>query len=187
MFHPLVNTFTRVSANLHTRLGVMLFPCYWLFYAISFPAKKTLAKRKTCYPITNPKSLCNKHIISPNHRIEKLFFQISLYETEGLDDIIPGVCRLVLVRTSSPERAKSDAATGSMESLREVRFLVALSDPNICKVLGVCTAEQPPWTIIEYGEIGDLAQYLQFLVNRNGTVRSTNDQPMRLVLFAYQG
>lgn len=89
------------------------------------------------------------------------------------------MCRLVAVRTSSPERAKSDAATGSMESLREVRFLASLSDPNICKVLGVCTAEQPPWTIIEYGEIGDLAQYLQFLVNRNGTVRSANDQPMR--------
>lgn len=64
-----------------------------------------------------------------------------------------------------------------MESLREVRFLAGLSDPNICKVLGVCTAEQPPWTIIEYGEMGDLCQYLQFLVNRNGTVKG--DQPIR--------
>ncbi|KAJ3661415.1 hypothetical protein Zmor_005810 [Zophobas morio] len=104
--------------------------------------------------------------------------RITLCETEGLEDIIPGVCRLVAVRTPSPERAKSDAATGSMESLREVRFLASLSDPNICKVLGVCTAEQPPWTVIEYGEMGDLAQYLQFLVNRNGTVRSSTDQPV---------
>ncbi|CAH1372606.1 discoidin domain-containing receptor 2-like [Tenebrio molitor] len=104
--------------------------------------------------------------------------EITLCETEGLEDIIPGVCRLVAVRTPSPERAKSDAATGSMESLREVRFLASLSDPNICKVLGVCTAEQPPWTVIEYGEMGDLAQYLQFLVNRNGTVRSSADQPV---------
>ncbi|XP_044269644.1 discoidin domain-containing receptor 2-like [Tribolium madens] len=104
--------------------------------------------------------------------------EITLCETEGLEDIIPGVCRLVAVRTPSPERAKSDAATGSMESLREVRFLASLSDTNICKVLGVCTAEQPPWTVIEYGEMGDLAQYLQFLVNRNGTVRSSTDQPV---------
>lgn len=107
------------------------------------------------------------------------FFQITLYETEGLDDIIPGVCRLLVVRTSPPERSKPDAAAGSMESLREVRFLAGLSDPNICKVLGVCTAEQPPWTVIEYGEMGDLAQYLQFLVNRNGTVHPKAEQPLR--------
>lgn len=85
----------------------------------------------------------------------------------------------MVVRTPSPETAKSEAATGSMESLREVRFLASLSDPNICKVLGVCTAEQPPWTVIEYGEMGDLAQYLQFLLNRNGAVRSSTDQPVR--------
>lgn len=64
-----------------------------------------------------------------------------------------------------------------MESLREVRFLASLSDPNICRILGICTAEQPTWTVIEYGDMGDLAQYLQFLVNRNGAVKG--DQPIR--------
>lgn len=62
-----------------------------------------------------------------------------------------------------------------MESLREVRFLASLSDPNICKILGICTSEQPPWTVIEYGDMGDLSQYLQFLANRNGNLRSSEN------------
>ncbi|KAF7273310.1 hypothetical protein GWI33_013976 [Rhynchophorus ferrugineus] len=99
---------------------------------------------------------------------------LSLYETENLDDIIPDVCRLVAVRTSNPERFKGDA----VEMLREIRFLAGLTDPNLCRVLGVCTAEQPPLTIIEYGEMGDLAQYLQFLVNRNGSIRPSENQPI---------
>ncbi|XP_030749346.1 discoidin domain-containing receptor 2-like [Sitophilus oryzae] len=100
--------------------------------------------------------------------------EFSLYETENLDDIIPGVCRLVAVRTSNPEKFKGDP----VEMLREIRFLAGLNDPNICKVLGVCTGEQPPWTIIEYGEMGDLAQYLQFLVNRNGSIRPSENSPI---------
>ncbi|XP_071055936.1 discoidin domain-containing receptor 2-like isoform X2 [Onthophagus taurus] len=105
---------------------------------------------------------------------------ISLYETEGLEDIIPDIGRLVMVRSPNPERAKNDAATGSMESLREVRFLASLSDPNVCAVLGVCTAEQPPWTIIEYGDMGDLSQYLQFLANRNSAGRSSTELPLSI-------
>ncbi|XP_019870769.2 discoidin domain-containing receptor 2 [Aethina tumida] len=110
--------------------------------------------------------------------------EITLFETEGLCDIIPGVCSLVAVRTCCPDRAGpkevQSSGVGSMESLREVRFLAGLSDANICKVIGVCTAEQPPWTVIEYGEMGDLNQYLQFLVSRNGTSRSNNvaDSPI---------
>ncbi|KAK4877698.1 hypothetical protein RN001_010204 [Aquatica leii] len=111
--------------------------------------------------------------------------EISLYETEGLEDIIPGVGRLVVVRTPNPERVKSHTATGSMESLREVRFLAGLSDPNICRVLGVCTAEQPPWTIIEYGEMGDLAQYLQFIANKSGTTRSSTAHPLNVGCLVY--
>lgn len=83
------------------------------------------------------------------------------------------------VRTINAERAKNEAATGSMESLREVRFLAGLSDPNVCRVLGVCTAEQPPWTVIEYGEMGDLVQYLQFLTNKSGTTRTSSSFPLR--------
>ena len=105
--------------------------------------------------------------------------QISLYETEGLEDIIPDIGRLVVARTPSSDRAKGDAAASPMESLREVRFLASLSDPNICRVLGVCTAEQPPWIVIEYGDMGDLAQYLQFLADRNEAVRPSTELPLR--------
>ncbi|CAG9771117.1 unnamed protein product [Ceutorhynchus assimilis] len=100
--------------------------------------------------------------------------ELSLYETENLEDVLPDVSRLVAVRTSNPEKCKGEP----LASLREIRFLAGLNDANICKVLGVCTSEQPPWTIIEYGEMGDLAQYLQFLVNRNGSIRSSEDQPI---------
>ncbi|XP_066156834.1 discoidin domain-containing receptor 2-like isoform X1 [Euwallacea fornicatus] len=100
--------------------------------------------------------------------------ELSLYETENLEDLIPGVCRLVVVRTSNLERHKGDP----MESLREVRFLGSLNDPNVCRILGACPSEQPPWTVIEYGEMGDLCQYLQFLVNRNGSIRPSEDQPI---------
>lgn len=98
---------------------------------------------------------------------------------EDVDDEIDTAQRLVIVRTARSELTKNDAATGAMESMREVRFLAGLSDPNLCHVLGVCTAEHPSWTIFEYGEMGDLAQYLQFLANRNGTVRSSQDSPIR--------
>lgn len=85
----------------------------------------------------------------------------------------------MVVRTVNLERAKSYAGTGSMESLREVRFLAGLSDPNICKILGICTAEQPPWTIIEYGDMGDLAQYLQFISNKKDAIRTSTSQLMK--------
>lgn len=88
---------------------------------------------------------------------------------------------MVIVRKINADRAQTDPALSSIESLREVRFLASLSDPNICRVLGVCTAEQPPWTIIEYGEMGDLNQYLQFLANKaGGTTRlSGGNFPLR--------
>lgn len=104
-----------------------------------------------------------------------------MYETEGLDDIIPGVDRVVLIRRANQERLKMDAAAGSFEALREMRFLAGLSDVNVCRVLGVVTAEQPPWMVIEYGDMGDLAQYLKFLANKSGTLRNPCGQSIRLI------
>ncbi|XP_050301112.1 discoidin domain-containing receptor 2-like isoform X2 [Anthonomus grandis grandis] len=106
---------------------------------------------------------------------------LSLYEIENLYDVLPDTSRLVAVRTSNPDKFQGDA----MECLREIRLLAGLNDANICRVLGVCAAEQPPWTIIEYGEMGDLAQYLQFLVNRNGSIRPSEDQPISTASLIY--
>lgn len=63
------------------------------------------------------------------------------------------------------------------ESLREIRFLAGLQDPNVCRIVGVCTAEYPLWTIIEYGDVGDLTQYLQFMANR--TIVKCSEPPVR--------
>ncbi|XP_069672630.1 discoidin domain-containing receptor 2-like isoform X2 [Periplaneta americana] len=92
--------------------------------------------------------------------------EVVLCETEGLDDIVPGVGRMVAVRTSS-----SKASESGTDALREVRFLASLSDPNVVRVLGVCTAEQPPWTVLEYPDMGDLAHYLQYRVPMTNSIR----------------
>ncbi|XP_026684275.1 epithelial discoidin domain-containing receptor 1-like [Diaphorina citri] len=47
------------------------------------------------------------------------------------------------------------------DSLREIRFLSSLQDPNLVSILGVCTGEQPPWLVMEYpAQLGDLVQHL---------------------------
>ncbi|PSN56057.1 hypothetical protein C0J52_11814 [Blattella germanica] len=100
---------------------------------------------------------------------------VILCETEGLEDIVPGVGRMVAVRTSSSKGAESGT-----DALREVRFLASLSDPNVVRVLGVCTAEQPPWTVLEYPDMGDLAHYLQYRVPMSASIRpTTNLQALR--------
>ncbi|XKL63912.1 hypothetical protein PGB90_006276 [Kerria lacca] len=48
------------------------------------------------------------------------------------------------------------------DMMREIRLLTALQDPNLARVFGVCTAEQPPWLILEYpAEYGDILFLLQ--------------------------
>lgn len=99
-------------------------------------------------------------------------------ETNELDEIIPEAGRFVLTRSPNIDKVQNDTVAGSMESLREIRFLAGLIDPNICRVFGVCTTEHPHWTVLEYGDVGDLAQYLQFMTNRNRTANA-NEPPIR--------
>jgi len=109
------------------------------------------------------------------HKIFNVTVQVILCETEGLEDIVPGVGRMVAVRTSNSKSSESGT-----DALREIRFLAGLSDPNVVRVLGVCTAEQPPWTVLEYPDMGDLAHYLQYTVPVISSVRpAANLQPVR--------
>lgn len=88
---------------------------------------------------------------------------------------MPGVGRMVAVRTSNSKTSESGT-----DALREIRFLAGLNDPNVVRVLGVCTAEQPPWTVLEYPDMGDLAHYLQYTVPVTASVRpAANLQPVR--------
>jgi discoidin domain receptor family protein 2 len=82
---------------------------------------------------------------------------------------------MVAVRTTNSKSSESGT-----EALREMRFLASLSDPNIVRVLGVCTAEQPPWTVMEYPDMGDLAHYLQYRVPMTASVHpATTLQALR--------
>lgn len=52
------------------------------------------------------------------------------------------------------------------DMMREIRLLTALQDQNLVRVFGVCTAEQPPWLIMEYpAEYGDILFLLQNRTN----------------------
>lgn len=44
---------------------------------------------------------------------------------------------------------------------KEVKILSRLKDPNIVRVLGVCTRDEPLSVVVEYMKYGDLHQYLQ--------------------------
>lgn len=65
--------------------------------------------------------------------------------------------------------------------MREIRLLTALQDTNLIRVFGVCTAEQPPWLIMEYAaEYGDILFLLQNrsnikLVDRHYLVSSARE------------
>ncbi|XP_011642060.1 discoidin domain-containing receptor 2-like isoform X1 [Pogonomyrmex barbatus] len=90
-------------------------------------------------------------------------------EAVGLDEIISGAPRLVVARVPL---CNNDLRTNNaIDQMREVQFLSCLSDPNVARILGVCTVEPVPWTIIEYTELGDLAHYLQYSVPLTGTLR----------------
>lgn len=43
---------------------------------------------------------------------------------------------------------------------REMKVMSMLKDPNIVRVLGVCTTEEPMCMIVEYMKYGDLNQFL---------------------------
>lgn len=44
---------------------------------------------------------------------------------------------------------------------RDVRILAALEDPNIARVLGICSDEEPLCVVMEYLDHGDLCQFLK--------------------------
>lgn len=56
-----------------------------------------------------------------------------------------------------------------MEFHREVRILAALEDPNIARVLGMCSREEPLCIVLEYLEHGDLRNFLASHVPAEGS------------------
>lgn len=73
--------------------------------------------------------------------------------------------QIILCETNNFELCGSGriaARTCKGDMMREIRLLTALQDTNLIRVFGVCTAEQPPWLIMEYAaEYGDILFLLQ--------------------------
>lgn len=98
-------------------------------------------------------------------------------ESVSLGEVVTGAGKLVVARIPSTNTAERGSSARPSETMREVRFLSCLSDPNIARVLGICNAtdSSPCWTIMEYTELGDLAHYLQYSVPLTGTLRPASN------------
>jgi serine/threonine protein kinase len=65
----------------------------------------------------------------------------------------------------------------------EARILTSLNDPNLVSILGVCFGEGDPLCMIcEYGERGDLCQFLQDHVAETSLSKSPGVPTLRYVL-----
>lgn len=117
----------------------------------------------------------------PRHRLrflEKLgegqFGEVHLCEAEGIPELVDvptfGTCTLVAVKLLRPNASE----VARCDFHKEVRILARLRDPNIVRVLGVCTRDEPLCMIVEYMENGDLNQFLQEHVAETTPVRPTN-------------
>ncbi|XP_052222204.1 LOW QUALITY PROTEIN: discoidin domain-containing receptor 2-like [Dreissena polymorpha] len=95
------------------------------------------------------------------------FGEVHLCEAFGLSDpMLPGseymmgrrrsgpvLVSVKILRKTADDRARSDFH-------REMKVMSMLKDPNIVRVLGVCTTEEPLCMIVEYMKYGDLNQFL---------------------------
>lgn len=61
-----------------------------------------------------------------------------------------------------------------------------LKDPNIVRVLGVCTREEPLCMIVEYMKYGDLNQFLLDHVPESPVAMATNAKTLRSESLAFR-
>ncbi|XP_055955868.1 discoidin domain-containing receptor 2 isoform X2 [Patella vulgata] len=72
-----------------------------------------------------------------------------------------------MLRPNADDRARSDFH-------KEIKIMSQLKDPNIVRVLGVCTREEPLCMIVEYMKYGDLNQFLLEHVAESPVAEATN-------------
>ncbi|KAL1516512.1 hypothetical protein ABEB36_000421 [Hypothenemus hampei] len=104
----------------------------------------------------------------PRHRLrllEKLgegdFGLVHLCEAEGLPDFNGGSTfhKKQLVIVKSLWRGCGDSKRH--EFLRETSWLAALRDPNLARVLGFCSQDEPMCAILEHTDGGELPKFLE--------------------------
>ncbi|KAK9873616.1 hypothetical protein WA026_023295 [Henosepilachna vigintioctopunctata] len=103
----------------------------------------------------------------PRHRLrllEKLgegdFGMVHLCEAEGLPDFNGGSSfhKKQLVIVKSLWRGCGDAKRH--EFLRETSWLAGLRDPNLARIVGFCSQDEPMCALIEHSEPGELPHFL---------------------------
>ncbi|XP_063925525.1 epithelial discoidin domain-containing receptor 1-like isoform X2 [Zophobas morio] len=112
----------------------------------------------------------------PRHRLrllEKLgegdFGMVHLCEAEGLPDFNGGSSfhKKQIVIVKSLWRGCGD--TKRHEFLRETSWLAGLRDPNLARVVGLCSQDEPMCALLEHSEPGDLPRFLaQRAVSEDG-------------------
>ncbi|XP_008199917.2 epithelial discoidin domain-containing receptor 1 [Tribolium castaneum] len=112
----------------------------------------------------------------PRHRLrllEKLgegdFGMVHLCEAEGLPDFNGGSSfhKKQLVIVKSLWRGCGD--TKRHEFLRETSWLAGLRDPNLARVVGLCSQDEPMCALLEHSDPGDLPRFLaQRAVSEDG-------------------
>lgn len=103
----------------------------------------------------------------PRHRLRMLsklgegaFGTVYVAEADGIPEY--GVTtslgkRPVAVKFLLPNASEKE----KLDFHRDIRILAALEDPNIARVLGMCSKEEPLCVVMEYLEHGDLCQFLK--------------------------
>lgn len=79
----------------------------------------------------------------------------------------PVLVAVKMLRRNADDRARADFH-------KEIKIMSQLKDPNIVRVLGVCTREEPLCMIVEYMKYGDLNQFLLDHVPESPVAIATN-------------
>lgn len=72
-----------------------------------------------------------------------------------------------MLRPTADDRARADFH-------KEIKIMSQLKDPNIVRVIGVCTQEEPLCMIVEYMKYGDLNQFLIDHIPEPPVIQATN-------------
>lgn len=112
----------------------------------------------------------------PRHRLrmisklsEGAFGTVYIAEADGIQEYSTSVSvdnKLVAIKFLGDQASEKE----QRDFYRDVKILAALEDPNLSRVLGICSQEHPVCVIMEYLDHGDLCQFLKTHVTseRNG-------------------
>lgn len=74
------------------------------------------------------------------------------------------ICEIETAYSNLPEvvavRSAQDSYVDREDFLRESRLVSSIQHPNVVRLLGVCTVDQPYCTILEHSRLGNLYTYL---------------------------